>query len=103
MKKEEIHNRYYDKIKRITKNLFVALKKQKALSPTLFSLIVFKVQQKYWKKNSNLSSKYIVDYKYWKGKGWLERECIYYTFIKANWLKVKIARLIGNLIAGFFI
>lgn len=102
MKKEEIHNRYYDKIKGISKGLFIALKNQKALNPTFYSLIVFKVQQKYWQKSANSISQHNIDYTYWKDKGWLKPECIYYTFIKSNWLKVKFARLFGTILAVFF-
>jgi multimeric flavodoxin WrbA len=101
MKTKEISDMYNKKIKKISKGFFAAVKNQKALNPTLYSLIVFKVQQESWQKEENYKN--TIDYIYWNGKGWLEPGCIYYTNIKTSWLKVKIARLLGTMIAPFFI
>jgi len=101
IKTEQIHDRYHHKIKRIAKNLFNAIKNEKVLKPSFYSLIVFKVQQKYWQKRFN--EQHTIDYIYWNQKGWLEPGCTYYSTIKTNWLKVKMARLFGAIIAVFFI
>jgi len=101
MEKEEILNRYHNRIKRIAKKFFVNIKKEKVSKPKLYSLIAFKVQQKYFQKRTN--ERNTVDYIYWNEKGWLKPSCIYYKEIKTNWLQVKLARLFGNIFAVFFI
>lgn len=101
MKREQIYDRYNHKIKRISINLFNAIKKKKFLKPSFYSLIMFKVQQKHWQKNSN--ERHTIDYMYWNEKGWLAPGCTYYSIIKTNWLKVKTARLFGEMAAAFFI
>lgn len=101
MKREQIYGRYNHKIKTIAINLFNAIKNKKVLKPSFYSLVMFKVQQKYWQKKSN--ERYTIDYIYWNEKGWLSPECTYYSIIKTNWLKVKMARLFGEIIATFFI
>lgn len=99
--KEEILDIYHNKIKRIAKKLFVNIKKEKVSNPKFYPLIAFKVQQRCFLKITNEQN--TVDYIYWNEKGWLKPCCIYYKEIKSNWLKVKIARLIGNIVANFFI
>lgn len=101
MKTEDMKARYYHKIRRIANSLFIALKNEKALKPTFYSLIAFKIQQKYWQKNCN--DKYSVDYAYWSNRGWLEPHCEFYTANKASWIKIKIARVLGSIISVFFI
>jgi len=101
MKTEVMYEKYRQKISEISKFLFMAVKNQQALKPKLYSLIVFKVQQKYWQTNHD--AQHTMDYLYWKNKGWLEPKCVYYTLIKTNWLKLKFARFFGSFIATFFI
>ncbi|WP_010681000.1 flavodoxin family protein [Acetivibrio cellulolyticus] len=101
MEREEILDTHHNRIKRIAKKFFVNIKKEKVSKPKLYSLIAFKVQQKYFEKRSNEQN--TVDYIYWNEKGWLKPCCIYYKEIKTNWLKVKIARLLGNIVAVFFV
>lgn len=100
MKPEEMKNLYSHKIKKISDRLFYDVKEQKALKPTFLSLIIFRVQQICWQKENKPKNTF--DYTYWKSKGWLESGCTYYTAVKTNWLKVKIARLIGTIAAAFF-
>lgn len=100
MKPAEMKNLYSRKIKRISDKLFCAVKDQKALKPSFVSLLIFKVQQVYWQKENRIKNTF--DYMYWKSKGWLEPGCTYYTAVKTNWLKVKIARMLGTIAATFF-
>ncbi|NLD48949.1 MAG: flavodoxin family protein [Clostridiaceae bacterium] len=101
MKQEEMKNLYSSKIKRISDRLFYAVKGQKSLKPTFLSLLIFKVQQMCWQKEDKTNNTF--DYMYWKSKGWLEPRCTYYTAVKTNWLKLKIARLAGAIAAVFFV
>jgi multimeric flavodoxin WrbA len=100
MKIEEINNRNHSKISKIANKLISDIKNQKAYKPTLYSLIVFKVQQKLWQESTD--SHNTIDYAYWSNKGWLEPNCVFYTSIESSWLKVKIARLLGTIIALYF-
>lgn len=100
MKREEIHDHNYSKINEIAKKFISDIKNQKSFQPTLYSLIVFKVQQNLWQKN--IDSQNTIDYAYWSDKGWLDPKCMFYTAIKTGWLKIKIARLFGSIIALFF-
>jgi multimeric flavodoxin WrbA len=98
---EDMKAKYHHEIKEIADYLYHALKSKKALTPTLYSLIAFNVQQKYWQKNIN--SRHAVDLSYWTDNGWLEPRCAFYTANNASWIKVRIARLLGSIIAIFFI
>ena len=100
MKSDEMKTLYHKKIKSLSGSLLNALKLNKALKPSFYSLIVFKVQQKYWQKAVNYRD--TVDFAYWSGKGWLEPHCEFYTQHRSNWLKVKVARFIGSVVGMFF-
>jgi multimeric flavodoxin WrbA len=100
MKREEIYEHNHSKVNEVARKLIDDIKNQKAYMPTLYSLIIFKVQQKLWQKNTD--SQNSIDYTYWNNKGWLEPKCVFYTTIRTNWFKVKIARLFGAIIALFF-
>jgi hypothetical protein len=60
--------------------------------------MVFKIQQVGWRKVNPDS----MDYRYWKGNGWLDPQRIFYTDQRANWLKVTLARLVGSALASFY-
>lgn len=92
---------YSSEFKKIAEIFILAVKNNSAQRPSLYSLIVFKVQQKSWQKV--MQRKETIDYQYWQGKEWLQKNCNYYIPIKTNFLKVKFARLIGSIIAIFFI
>ncbi len=97
----EMESKYNNKIKKAAEILFKAVKNNSAQNPSLYSLIAFKVQQKSWQKSTQRQD--TVDYQYWKKNKWLERNCNYYIPNKASLLKIKFARLIGSIIAIFFI
>lgn len=69
-------------------------------APSLYSLIAFAVQQKYWNKES-YQQKSPLDYAYWKSKGWLEQGCNYYLPLKKYAWKAGIARLLARVIVRF--
>ena len=97
----EIELEYNSKIEKAAEGLLKAVKNNLAQRPTLYSLIAFKVQQKSWQKATQ--RKETIDYQYWQSNEWLQRNCNYYIPNEASFLKVKFARLIGNIVAIFFI
>lgn len=97
MNSDLMESKYSSEIKKAAKVLFKAVKNKSACKPSLFSLITFKIQQKFWQKSTQRRD--TVDYKYWQRNEWLQRDCNYYIPNKASFLKVKFARLIGGIIA----
>ncbi|WP_050739237.1 flavodoxin family protein [Acetobacterium bakii] len=97
----EIKARYHRKIKQTAKTLFDSIQAQSVGCPSFQSLMYFKIQQKYWQKNSHAQNNY--DYSYWEDKGWVDSSCKYYIPICSGNLKVMAARLAGALVALFFI
>jgi multimeric flavodoxin WrbA len=101
MNSTEMESRYSSEIKKAAEVFFKALKNKSALRPSLYSLIAFKVQQKCWQKSTQYQD--TVDYQYWRRNEWLQRDCNYYIPNKASFLKIKFARLIGSIVAAFYI
>ncbi len=98
--RKDLNEHYAPKIKNLAVKLHKKLSSKKRGSPSLYSLVAFRVQQKYWKKTENYNS---YDYTYWKDKGWLENSCNYYTKHSAGWIKTKSAGIFGKLISLFFV
>ncbi len=98
---EEIKSKYDESISRISKSFVQGIEKKSAEKPSLYSLIVFTVQQTCWLKNQQYKDTF--DYKYWEEKKWLENGCAFYFPQKSNALKVKIAKIIGKVVAAFFV
>lgn len=96
----KIKELYNNKITKISNMLFEDIVKNKAVNPTFYSFVSFKVQQKYWQKIDNRD--HSIDYKYWVEKGWIKSKCKFYIKHNASPIKVKVARIIGSLIAVFF-
>lgn len=101
MDSAEMESKYSSEIKKAAEVLFKAVKNNSAQRPSLYSLIAFKVQQKYWQKLAQCQD--TVDYKYWQMNEWLQRDCNYYIPNKAGFLKIKLAQLIGSIVAIFYI
>ena len=101
MEPEVIESKYTDESNRAAAKLFNAVKNHSYAKPTLYSLIAFKVQQVCWQKVSKHQDTF--DYYYWDNHGWLQKDCKYYTPNKAGFMKVKFARMIGTIVASFFI
>lgn len=92
-----MESRYSSEIKKAAEVLFNAVKNKSACRPSLYSLILFRVQQKYWQKSTQ--GKETADYRYWERNQWLQKDCNYYFQNRTSFLKVKFAQLIGNIIA----
>lgn len=95
-KRDEINNQYAAKIGQIAQTIFHAIHQE--MTPSFFSLMVFKIQQLGWRRVNPDS----IDYRYWNGNGWLDPRRIFYTNQRANWLKVTLARLVGSALAPFY-
>lgn len=101
MKTDEMDEKYYEKIKKISSKLVNTVIHNETPNPSLYSLVSFRVQQKYWQKHKNIKGAF--DFEYWKCKGWIKPDCEFYLDHKANFIKVNLARLTGNIVALFFI
>jgi multimeric flavodoxin WrbA len=96
-KRDEIDARYRAKIEQIARSMFRAVQQQAA--PSFLSYMVFKIQQMGWRKHNPDS----LDYRYWDGNGWLDPRRTFYTSQCTNRFKATLARLVGSLLALFFI
>jgi len=101
MEDEQINSLFDNQIKNIANKLFNTINKRKAEFPSFYSLIVFKVQQKYWQKTKNELNTF--DYLYWHNKGWTQKGCNYYIPHNSNFVKVKIAGIVGSVVSMFFV
>lgn len=99
MKTEEIKARHQNKTSKAADHFFRAIKKE-CVIPSFYSLVVFKVYQSYWHKSKKKNT---YDFAYWQNKGWIEPRSTFYIAHKANWIKVKLARLVGGIVALFFL
>lgn len=95
---EELNSRYEKAVAGIANRIISAFRKNNAFSPSIVSLIFFKVQQTLWNRKVEDS----IDYHYWESKGWLSPTITYYIPHKANPLTVFFGRLAGSVIARFF-
>lgn len=101
IEEEQINARYGHKIKIIANKLFNTINNCRAEAPSFYSLMVFKVQQKYWQKTKKEWNTF--DYFYWKNKEWLEENCNYYIPNKSSFIRVKLAGFVGNIVSIFFV
>ncbi len=100
--KEDIKQWSISVIERLALSLFNSvnvMEGSKKSSPSIYSLVAFRVQQKYWQR-SNITQSY--DYIYWKEKGWLLNSCSYYSEHSTGWLKVKTALVFSVIFNTFF-
>jgi hypothetical protein len=76
------------------------MREDKISKPSFYSFMAFTVQQRYWQKT--IKYKDTIDYAYWKDNGWLDPSCEFYKAHKANYFKVRLARIVGSIVAVFF-
>jgi multimeric flavodoxin WrbA len=98
---DEIRTMYHENIHIAANKLVKSLKDCSAEKPSLYSLIAFTVQQRYWQKNKKYQLTY--DYQYWERENWLSKGCTYYFKHKSSMWKTFLARLFGKVVAIFFI
>jgi len=101
METEKMQAIYGDKVKNIASKFLKSISRNKVKNPSFYSLVAFKVQQKYYQKTANTAT---IDYAYWKDNGWLGVHTKYYYGLhKSNGVKTAFARIIGNAVSLFFI
>lgn len=98
MEQRVMQERYGGDAQRIAGSLLEAVRRRRYLRPTLFSLLMFKVQQGAWQQAADPAS---LDYAYWKGQGWFEPRRTFFLDHRAGPLKVALARVAGALVARF--
>ena len=77
-------------INKTSKAFYNSLINTKLKKPSLVGLISFNLQ-----KYAFLGAeKYLADYQYWKGKGWLENNSLYYYDVKINAFKRLLSKII---------
>lgn len=100
MENEQIQALYSDRIKKTAAELLKAINRKKSAKPSFYSLVVFKVQQRYYQRTSKKAT---VDYAYWKNNGWLAVHTKYYYGLhKMDNMKAAFAGIIGNIVFLFF-
>lgn len=99
MSEDELTERCGKTLKAAVKKVYSGLKTGAALRPTVRSLIVFAVQQISWQKAREQS----LTREYWQKKGWLEAGCTYYIPHRRNRALTAAARIIGRVVALFFV
>ena len=98
MKRDETRAQFATQAALAARRLFQAISQESGRSPTFFSLMMFKIQQRAWLSETNQDT---IDYRYWQQQGWLERDSTFYIPHRASTLKVAAARLTGGIIARF--
>lgn len=87
----------YDRFSSVlTPKMNVMNKHMQASTPSVFSLIAFRIQQKYWRTQEDKTS---ADYTYWFEKGWLDEDCHYYTKVHLSLYKRILSFLISQLVS----
>ncbi len=93
----EMKRLYQQQARKIAHKLFDAIQKKAYLRPSFLSLMMFKIQQKAWKKSDPTT----LDYHFWHDQHWLDESCSYYIPHFSHPLKTALARLAGELIFRF--
>lgn len=80
----------------LEKRMKTLVKMRKSKDVSLYNLISFGIQKKYWGKRKGTA-----DYNYWKNMNWLNPKCIYYRDIKVNVVKKYITTFIVSIVEKF--
>ena len=100
MKQSETRTRFADRSALDAHRLFQSICQKSYLSPSFYSLMMFKVQQMSWQVRNNPDT---IDYQYWQQKGWLEPKQTFYIPHRSGWLKIVLARFTGLVIGKIMI
>ncbi|MBN2536087.1 MAG: flavodoxin family protein [Spirochaetales bacterium] len=98
MNKDEMKKKYDKRLDKIAGKIVDYYRLSRFLSPGFLALMIFRIQQLYYKKSSEKDS---VDYRYWEKMQWLGEKRNYYITVKTNIIKVFFARVSGSIIAKF--
>lgn len=100
MEDKRIEEKYTSQLSDLAEKLIRSVQKNAAQKPSLFSLVFFKIQQKYYRTSNRAGA---LDCAYWKENGWLHSDTHFYMPIKCNPAKLLLANVIGTLLSRMFI
>lgn len=100
MKKNESEEKFCGDALKLAGRLFTAITEQNPPKPSLFSLIVFKVQQKCYRLDEKFKDTY--DRAWWESKGLLDKSATFYIPHRGNPLKMLCARILSVPISKLF-
>ncbi len=93
----QVRERYVTKLQLGMNKLMRNTYEQKA---TLFSLIGYQIQKKFWSEEKNRVHE--TDYLYWKNKGWLESDNQYYVPWHISFIKLTLAKCLAYIVSHIF-
>lgn len=91
MEPEQIDASFQARLDRIAEKLLNTIFRQPKQSPSLSSLITFRIQQANFRKSSPQTK----DRLYWEGRGWLKKGTVCFTGKQPSPMKVLLAAMIG--------
>lgn len=100
--REEIGSRHGGKIERLGRRLASAVSSRRWERPSFASLLVFRVQQKSWKRYAREETEESLDARYWREHGWFDKRTTFYIPHRAPRLRVALARAAGSVLADIF-
>lgn len=90
----KLHKKTDKDIEKASAKFYSELKKDGVKKPGFISVLSFRLQKDaFSRKDKNLA-----DYKYWKDKGWLEKETKFYYNVKINFVLRAVTGIIAKLI-----
>jgi multimeric flavodoxin WrbA len=96
MPEKEIQARFDSATNKIARKMASDILENRAVKPTFFSLMMFKIYQSVWSKDSGT-----FDARYWQDKGWLDRRAMFYFPPRTNPVIIFLAHLTGGIIVRF--
>ena len=95
---QTVEEKYHKSLHKISESIIDVIEKKKYLKPSLSSLLVFRIQQKY-RSISNDS----IDYTYWKEKGWIDPNASFYYPHRTGKLKIVLAYYLFKIVDRLFV
>lgn len=100
MEDNRIEEQYRLKLLNISRNIIDSILNNVMQKPTLFSLIAFKIQQKYYKTSDRAGA---LDRTYWEENGWLNTHVHFYGPVKCSPVKLLTADIMGIFLSKLFL
>lgn len=95
----KMEEQYDEETEKTALLFFEKIQKTEREKPTLFSLISFHIQQKYYRDGKNAG---IVDRRYWDSHGWLDAKACYFFPVRSAKLKLWAAKILGGILSRIF-
>ena len=91
---------YGESLDALAREFFRAVDRKKAEKPSLFSLMMFKIQQTIYRDSPAFRDSY--DRSWWQKNGWLDKKRKFYIPYRAGSIKLAAARGLGAVMAKVF-